>query len=90
MDLLVGFLTKVATSYQNIGKQSSILASVNKSCQTLRTNMAVEQGVHHCVVRWLGFHGMHSMPSGKPGEKRYVQFKNTKCTLKDCKEKGKN
>ena len=29
------------------------------------------------------------MSSEKNGEKRYVQFKNTKCTLKDCKEKGK-
>ena len=26
------------------------------------------------------------MPSGKPGEKRYAQFKNTKCTLKDGKK----
>ena len=37
--------------------------------------MAVEQALHRYVVRWLGFHGMHSMPAGKPGEKRYAQFK---------------
>ena len=35
--------------------------------------MAVEQALHHCVVRWLGFHVMHSMPAGKPGEKVHVE-----------------
>ena len=51
--------------------------------------MAQEQALHHYVVRWLGFDVMHSMPAGKPGEKRYAQFKNTKRTLKDCKERGR-